>query len=130
MTLLELHADVGRVADALEKLVFLLEKLVFPPPRDVKVQQATLDDLRFTTPDDVARMQTEQAEFAERYNVVPGSDAFDLAILMDWEQQQKGIHGQGWKPPEDWRKIMAQAQRQEGESRTEADAATQTADRI
>lgn len=76
MTLVELKVDLGRVADSLEKIVFLLEKLVFPPPpADVKVTQAKLDDLHIVTPEDTERMREEQAEFAERYQVVPNSPA-------------------------------------------------------
>ena len=129
MTLLELKVDIGRVADSLEKIVFLLEKLVFPPPpADVKVEQATLDDLRTVAPEDIERMRGEQAEFAERYNVVPGSPAFAQA-LMHWEEQQKAIYGEEWKAPDDWRTILAAAERG-GPGREETGAAAETADRI
>lgn len=105
MTLVELHVDVGRIADALEKIVFLLEKLVFPPlPADVKVTQATLDDLHIVTPEDVARIAEDRERFAEIHRVVPGSEAFDAALL-DWEAEQKELHGEGWEPP-DWAEIF------------------------
>lgn len=130
MTLLELHADVGRVADALEKIVFLLEKLVFPPPLgDVKVEQATLDDLHIVTEEDVIRMREEQQAFAERYQVVPNSPA-EAQALIYWEEQQRSIYGEEWKAPDDWRAIMAQAGRESGPGRAQAEAAAQTADRI
>ena len=46
MTLVEFHADLARVANALDRIAFLLEKLVtVPPEREVRVEQATLDDL-------------------------------------------------------------------------------------
>lgn len=130
MTLIEFHADVSRVADALEKIASLLQQLVYPPsPSEVKVQQATLDDLRTVSEEDILRMREEQSDLAQRYNVVLGSDAFDQAILIDWEKQEKGIHGEGWEAPKDWRSIMAQAQRRGPESGAEA-AAGQTADRL
>jgi hypothetical protein len=113
MTLLELHADFSRVADALEKIVFLLEKLVFPPPpADVKVRQATLDDLHTTSEEDIAWMQADQKEFAERFGVVPGSPAM-MQVMVDWEDQQRSIHGEDWQRPdkEAWRSIFAAAQR-------------------
>jgi hypothetical protein len=105
---------MGRVADALEKLVFLLEKLVFPPPpRDVKVIQADLDDLKVVGEEEILKMREEKTEFARRYQVMPDSPAFGQAIL-DWENQMRNIHGEEWRPPEDWRSILAQAQRQAG----------------
>lgn len=108
MTLLELHVDVGRIADALEKIVFLLEKLVIPPlPAGVRVTQATLDDLHIVAPEDVARMAEDQQRFAEVHRVVPGSEAFD-AELLAWEAEQKKVHGQDWKPP-DWAEILTAA---------------------
>jgi len=107
MTLVELHVDVARMADALERIVFLLEKLVFaPPPADVKVHQATLDDLHTFTPEDHARIQEEQLAFAERYRVAPGSPAM-MQALCDWEAQQRSIFGEDWKAPEDWRALFA-----------------------
>lgn len=129
MTLIEFHADVSRIANALEQLVSLVEKLVCEPPeRDVKVQQATLDDLHTTSEEDIARMQAEQADFAERFRVVPGSEAFRRELIA-YEVRMREIHGEGWEPP-DWAAIMAQADREIGQSRVEADAAAQTADRL
>lgn len=113
MSLIDIRVDMGRVADALEKIVFLLEKLVFPPPpADVKVHQATLDDLHTTGEADIARMQADQMDFAEKFRVVPGSPAMRQA-LVDWEDQQRSIHGEEWKAPEgeEWRSIFAAAQR-------------------
>ena len=113
MTLVDLHVDMGRVADALEKIVFLLEKLVFPPaPREVPAYQATLDDLHIVTPEDHERNAQEQMAFAERYRVVPGSEAMAQA-LADWEDEQRSIHGEAWQAPEDWRTIFAAAGRGE-----------------
>lgn len=111
MTLVEFHVDVGRIADALEKIVYLLEKLVIPPlPADVKVTQATLDDLHIVSPEDVAKMAQDQARFAEIHRVVPGSEAFD-AVLLDWEAEQRELHhGEDWKPPP-WAEILAAASR-------------------
>lgn len=121
MTLLELHVDVARVADALERIVFLLEKLVFPPrPADVKVHQATLDDLHTVTPEDVARMGAEQMEFAERFRVVPGTPAMSQAV-QEWEAEQRSLYGEDWQAPEDWRTIFAAAAR--GGVRESADEA-------
>jgi hypothetical protein len=129
MTLVELHVDVARVADALEKLVFLLEKLVFPPlPAEPKVEQATLDDLHSPTEEDYIQMQAEKLAFAEQYQVAPDSPAFSRMILA-WEEQQRYIHGEEWQSPKDWRSIMAEAERRTGESRTRTDAAAETADR-
>jgi hypothetical protein len=113
MTLVELHVDLSRAADALERIVFLLEKLVFPPPpADVKVQQATLDDLHTTSEEDIARMQADQMDFAEKFRVVPGSPAM-MQAMVDWEDQQRSIHGEDWQAPdkEAWRSIFAAAQR-------------------
>lgn len=111
MTLVELHVDVARVAGALEKIVFLLEKLVLEPPRqDMKVHQATLADLHVTSEEDVARMQAEQVQFAERFRVMPGSPAM-MQALVDWEDLQRSIHGEKWEPPEDWRAIYATVER-------------------
>lgn len=110
MTLVELHVDLARVAESLEKIVYLLEKLVIPPlPADVRVTQATLDDLRSITPEDTVRMAEEQMRFAELHRVVPGSEAFD-AEFLDWEARQKEIHGEEWKPP-DWAEAIASARR-------------------
>lgn len=109
MTLVELHVDMSRIADALERIQFLLEKLVLTPaPADVKVQQATLDDLHTVTEEDVERIQAEQQAFAERYRVVPGSPAM-MQALRDWEAQQRSIYGEDWEAPEDWRKLFAAA---------------------
>lgn len=112
MTLVELHLDVARIGDALEKIALLLEKLAFePPPReDVKVHQATLDDLHTTSEEDVQRMQAEQMDFAERYRVLPGSPAM-MQALVDWEDQQRSIHGENWQAPDDWRSILAAIER-------------------
>jgi hypothetical protein len=111
MTLLELHVELGRVADALDKIVFLLEKLIFPPaPAEVKIHQATLDDLHTVTPEDHARIQQEQRTFAERYGVVAGSPAMMRAIV-DWETEQRNIYGETWQAPDDWRSILAAIER-------------------
>jgi len=131
MTLLEFHADVSRLADALEKLVFLVEKLVFPPPsRDLKVEPATLDDLHSPTEEDTIQMQAEKFAFAEQYQVAPDSPAFSQMVLT-WVDQQRSIHGEGWEAPnpKDWRTILAEAERRTGESGTRSDASAQTADR-
>src|SRR5215471_3003867 len=102
MTLLELHMDVARVANALEKIAELLEKLVTePPPADIQVQQSTLDDLYDASPERIGRMQAEQQEFAERYRVTPGSPAMRKA-LMDWEAEQRMLYGEKWQAPKDW----------------------------
>jgi hypothetical protein len=123
MTLLELHVDVARVADALERIAFLLERLVFPPsPADVKVHQATLDDLHTVTPEDIARMGAEQMEFAERFRVVPGSPAM-MQALQDWEAEQRSLYGKDWQAPEDWRTILAAARGSVREFAGEAAAA-------
>jgi hypothetical protein len=125
--LLELHADVSRVADALEKLVFLLEKLVFPPqPPEIKVQQATLDDLKTVSEDDIIRMREEQTEFARRYQVMPNSPAFAQA-LFDWEAQMRGVYGERWEPPQDWRTIISQAASRAGGGGEQTDAPAQAA---
>jgi hypothetical protein len=113
MTLVDLHVDVGRAADALEKIVYLLEKLVFPPPpADLQVQQATLDDLHIVTPEDHQRIQDEWMAFAERYCVVPGSEAF-FRELAGWEQEQRILHGQEWQAP-DWAAAFAAAAKSGG----------------
>jgi|SRR5215471_20543225 len=111
MTLLELHMDVARVADALEKIVFLLEKLVTEPPAaDIRVQQSTLDDLHDASPEQIGRMQAEQQEFAERYRVMPGSPAM-MQALVDWENEQRMLYGEKWQAPADWRSILAAIER-------------------
>lgn len=108
MTLIEFHADVTRVANALERIVFLLEKLVIPPlPADVSVMKATLDDLHIITPEDAARTAAEQMRFAEIHKVVPGSEAFDSALLA-WEAEQRELHGEAWNPPA-WAEVFATA---------------------
>jgi hypothetical protein len=113
MTLVDLHVDVGRVADALEKIVYLLEKLAFPPsPAPAQVQQATLDDLHIVTADDHQRIQEQWIAFAERYRVVPGSDAF-FRELVGWEEEQRSIHGQEWQAP-DWAAAFTAAARSAG----------------
>ena len=109
MTLLEFHADLSRVADSLEKIAYLLEKIAFPPPpTDVQVHQATLDDLHVVSPEDVEHMQAEQAEFAERYRVVPNSPAMAREI-MAWEAEQRKLYGKDWEAPEDWKAIFARS---------------------
>jgi hypothetical protein len=109
MTLLEFHADLTRVADSLEKIAFLLEKLVFPPtPADVRVHQATLDDLHVVSPEEVERIQAEQDQFAAAHRVVPGSPAMSREIQA-WMEEQKRIHGDEWQAPQDeeWKAIFA-----------------------
>src|SRR5215471_1885908 len=101
MTLVELHVDLSRAADALERIALLLEKLVYPPaPAELKVHQATLDDLHIVTPEDQARMVAQQIAFGELHRVVPGSEAFEKYVL-DWEEQQRSLHGEEWQAP-DW----------------------------
>ena len=108
MTLLEVHSDVSRIADALERIVFLLEKLVLDsPPQDVKVVQATLDDLHIIDPEETQRIADAAMRFAELHRVVPGSQAFAEELLY-WEAQQKEIHGEKWEAP-DWAEIFAGA---------------------
>lgn len=120
MTLIELKVDLSRIADSLERVVFLLERLVFPPPpADVKVQQSTLDDLHIITPEGQQRITEEQAAFAERYRVVPGSEAFAQA-LADWEVEQRSLYGETWEAPEDWRTILREADRAGGARREPA----------
>jgi hypothetical protein len=128
MTLLELHVDVSRMADALERIVTLLEKLIYPPPpAEVSVHQATLDDLHIVTPQDQERIQQEQAEFAERYRVVPGTPA--MALALQWEAEQRSLYGQQWEKPDDWRAIFVAAEGggQEGPVRASAETPTATA---
>jgi|SRR5215472_14599588 len=111
MSLIDIHVEMGRVADALEKIVYLLEKLVLPPPaRDVKVHQATVEDLHFVTEEDVMRMQAEQRDFSERNQVAVGSPAM-MAAVADWERLQREIHGEEWQAPKDWRSIFASVER-------------------
>jgi hypothetical protein len=110
MTLLELHLDVARIANALDKIVFLLEKLALDPPeREIKVQQASLDDLHIISPEEAQRMADEAGRFAEIHRVVPGSRAF-AEELIAWEDQQKEIHGSEWQAP-DWASVFASAYR-------------------
>jgi hypothetical protein len=110
-SLIQFNIDITRVADSLERLVFLVEKLVFPPPPpELKVQQATLDDLHTVSPEDLARIQAEQMEFAERFRVVPGSPAM-MQALADWEAEQRSLYGEAWEAPQDWRSILAAAER-------------------
>jgi hypothetical protein len=109
VTLVEFHADLSRVADSLEKIAFLLDKLVYPPPpTDVQVHQATLEDLHVVAPEDIERIQAEQAEFAAKHRVVPGSPAFEAEIAA-WIEEQKRIHGEQWEAPKDeeWKAIFA-----------------------
>lgn len=109
MTLLQVSVDLARVADALEKIVFLLEKLTLPPqPADVQVHQATVEDLHVVSPEDVERITAEQADFAERYRVVPNSPAMAREI-MAWEAEQRKLYGEEWKAPEDWKGIFARS---------------------
>lgn len=109
MAFIEIRADLKRVAEALEKIVYLLERLVYPPaPADIRVEQATLEDLHVVTPEDQERIREEQTIFAERYQVVPGSEAFAQA-LQAWELEQRGLYGETWKAPEDWKSIFARA---------------------
>ena len=127
MTLFEIHADVARVATALERIVFLLEKLVFPPePAEVKVQQATLDDLRVVSPEVTERMHEAQMRFAEFHRVVPNSEAFAYELLA-WEEEQRSIHGENWEPP-DWAEIFASAYRGTGPGPKPAPAPAPAAD--
>jgi hypothetical protein len=128
MTLFEFHVELGRVADALEKIVFLLEKLVLlPPAAEVRVQQATLDDLHIVTAEDDQRMREEQQAFAARYCVVPGSEAF-ARELVSWEEDQRRIHGEQWQAPEDWQKILASAERNRSGREHPAPGAAQSAE--
>jgi len=124
MTLVELHVDLERVAGALEKLVFLLEKLVFPPEPDARaIHQATLDDLHTISPEDLERIRQEQDAFAERYRVVPGSEAMTEA-LASWEIEQRNIYGEEWEPPQDWKTLFARAERPDRGERKPAGTAT------
>lgn len=128
MTLFEVHVDLSRIGDALEKIVFLLEKLVFPPlPADVRITQATLDDLRIVTPEETERMAAERQRFAEIHRVVPGSEAFD-ASLLDWEAEQKELHGENWKPP-DWAEILVSVLGRSGAVREPAETSAAAAER-
>jgi hypothetical protein len=109
MPLIEIRTDLTRVADALERIAYLLERLVYPPlPADIQVQQATLQDLHIVTPEDHQRMTEEQAAFAARYHVMPGSEAFGDA-LADWEAEQRSLYGENWQAPDDWRKVFREA---------------------
>jgi hypothetical protein len=127
VTLVELHLDVTRIADALEKLVFLVERMVYPPPpAEIKIQQATMDDLRFVGEEVIMQMQQEKSEFAQRYNVMPDSPAFAQAI-QDWESQMRKIHGEEWKAPEDWKGIFARAQAASGAGGVEAGSSAEAA---
>jgi hypothetical protein len=135
MTLIELHADMSRVADALERIVFLLEKLAFPPlPADIKVHQADLDDLHITTAEAHQRMLDEQQAFAESRQVVPGSEAF-MREVINWEREQIELYGKDWKAPQDWKAIFARAAGAAEPARTgradagQAEAPAETADR-
>jgi len=111
MTLVELHVDVARVANALEKIAELLEKLVCEPPEaDIQVQQSTLDDLHDASPEQIVRIEAEQQEFAERYRVMPGSPAM-MQALVDWENEQRMLYGEKWQAPNDWRSILAAIER-------------------
>ena len=83
-------------------------------PRDIKIRPAGLDDLYQATPERNERVLAEQAEFAERYGVVPGSDAMWEAVRA-WEVEQRSLYGDEWKAPEDWRAIFAGIHR-EGEA--------------
>ena len=108
MTILEFHADLARVADSLEKIAFLLEKLAFPPPpADLKVQQATLDDLKYVDEAAILQQKQEQQEFAERFQVVPDSPAFQRELVA-WVTEMRMIHGEQWQPPEEWKTIFAE----------------------
>ena len=128
MTLVELHVDVARVANALEKIVSLLEKLVLPPPpADLKIRQATVDDLRIVTPEDQVRMLQEQMAFGELHRVVPGSEAFDRELVV-WEQEQRSLHGEEWKAP-DWAAAFVAAQQQGAAARESPEAAAAAAER-
>jgi hypothetical protein len=128
MTLIEVKVELSRVADSLERLVFLLERLVYPPlPANIHVHQATLDDLKVVTPDDIERMTREQQAFAERYQVVPGSEAMTEA-LQDWEEAQKRLYGENWQAPEDWKTIFAVADIHRGGGTPAGPAAAQTPD--
>ena len=128
MTLLELTVDVGRVADALEKIVFLLEKLVIPPlPADVRVDQASLDDLHIITPEDTVRMAEEKMRFGELHRVVPGSEAFDDELLR-YEAEQKELHGETWKAPT-WAAVFTEAARGGRTARQPADDTAAAAER-
>ena len=129
MTLLELSVDVTRIAESLEKIVFLLEKLVYPPPApELKVQQATVDDLYTASPEALQQMQEHVRDFAQLHRVVPGSEAFDRELL-EWESQQRSLHGENWKGP-DWAEaFIAAAQGGPGRSdRASADTGS-TAER-
>jgi len=109
MTLVELHVDLSRTADALERIAFLLEQLAFPPKAQAApVIQATVDDLHTVSPEDYASMRAEQMAFAERYRVVPGSEAF-ARELAAWEQEQRSLHGEAWQAP-DWAAVFAATQ--------------------
>ena len=124
MTLVELHVDLARVAQALEKIVYLLEKLVYPPPPpEVPVQQATLDDLHTISPEDHQRIGEEVMAFAELHRVVPGSEAFDRE-LVDWEQRQRSLNGERWEAP-DWVAAFTAAIRPVRESARPASARDQ-----
>ena len=123
MSLVEIKVDLNRVADALEKIQFLLEKLVFAPVPDTRdFRQSTLDDLHIVSEEDHQRVIEEQAAFAERYRVVPGSPAMAQA-LMDWEAEQRHVYGEKWQAPNDWRTILAEAERSGGRAGTTSAAA-------
>jgi hypothetical protein len=109
MTILEVHADLGRVAKALERIADLLHRLAYPPPpAEIKVQQATLEDLHIVTPADVAKMEEEKKEFAARYGVMPDSEAMLAVLQHQWEQEHRGSYGN--TESIDWRDIYARAQ--------------------
>ena len=127
MTLIEIKVEMGRVADALERIEFLLERLAYPPSSpQAPVQQATLDDLHIVTPEDHQRMAEEQQAFAERHQVVPGSPAMAQA-LIDWEEAQRNLYGNHWQAPQDWKAVFVAAERDRS-GRTGAVPAPEAAD--
>ena len=119
---------MARLADALERLVFLVEKLVLPPPApDVNsVHAATLDDLHMPTEEDTIRMQQEQQDFADLRQVMPNTPAFAREMIA-WMEEQRYVHGEQWQPPQDWRTVLSEAYREAYGDGASAEAPAQAA---
>lgn len=116
MSLISITADFSTVCHLLRQIVTLLTRLADAaerlapvlPPDDAQapVYQAGPADIHLIDDEAGEQVRAGMQIVAERYGVVPGSPAFDVA-LRDYEQEMKRVYGDDTVL--DWEEIFKQA---------------------